>query len=257
MFLLVLLSCGLMFTDSRLDYLTTLRYYASVVVAPVHWIADLPERATSTLGDSLRSRQTLQAENQALREQILMQRYELQLLSHLKAENARLSDLLNASSIVDEMVKRAQLTGEAPDPFVKRVLINRGSTEDVFVGQPVLDAYGLMGQVVEVEPHASWVLLVTDPQHSTPVQINRNGVRVIATGSQEYPNELEVHNLPVTADVQEGDLLITSGLGGRFPVGYPVAVINSVVHDPGQPFAIIRATPAAHLERSRNLLLVF
>ena len=257
MFLLVVLSCGLMFTDSRLDYLTKLRYYASVVVAPVHWIADLPERASETLADNLRSRHSLQEENQALREQILMQRYELQLLSHLKAENARLSDLLNASSIVDEMVKRAQLTGEAPDPFVKRVLINRGSTEDVFVGQPVLDAYGLMGQVVEVEPHASWVLLVTDPQHSTPVQINRNGVRVIATGSQEYPNELELHNLPVTADVQEGDLLITSGLGGRFPVGYPVAVINSVVHDPGQPFAIVRATPAAHLERSRNLLLVF
>src|SRR5690606_3307362 len=122
--------------------------------------------------------------------------------------NRRLNELLNASTIVDEKVMRAQLTGEAPDPYRRRVLINKGTGDDVFVGQPVLDAFGLMGQVVEVGPYRSWVLLVTDPQHATPVQVNRNGVRAIVSGSQVNLNELEVRNMPLTSDIEVGDLLV-------------------------------------------------
>ena len=178
-------------------------------------------------------------------------------MAHLTAENNRLNELLYASTIVDERVVRAQLIGEATDPYVRRVMINKGEHDGVYLGQPVLDAFGLMGQVVEIEPYNCWVLLVTDPQHSTPVQVNRNGVRAVVSGSQSNPGEMALRNLPNTADIQVGDVLETSGLGQRFPAGYPVGMITSVVHDPGQPFAIVRVSPSARLDRSRNVLLVF
>lgn len=205
----------------------------------------------------MQSRSYLIGESQNLKDQLLQQQYQLQKLGHLEAENRRLNELLNASTIVEERTVNAELTGESPDPFTKRVLINKGSNQDVFVGQPVLDAFGLMGQVVDVEPFASWVLLITDPQHSTPVQINRNGNRAIATGTQDSLQRLELNNISDTFDVMIGDVLVTSGFGGRFPAGYPVGVVSNVVHDPGAPFATVIVEPTAQLDRSRNVLLVF
>lgn len=257
MLALALLSLGLMFADHRFDYLSQVRYYASFVVTPVYWMADLPRTMMERMDQSLRARDTLMEENEQLRRELLMQQFELQKLAHLEAENRRLNALLNASSIVNERVVRAQLISESADPFTKKVLINKGEDEGVFVGQPVLDAFGLMGQVVEVAPYTSWVLLVTDPQHSTPIQINRNGVRAVATGTQGTLHRLELHNIPNNTDIREGDVLVTSGLGERFPVGYPVGVISEVEHNPGLPFAIVYAAPAAQLDKSRNLLLVF
>jgi rod shape-determining protein MreC len=125
----------------------------------------------------------------------------------------------------------------------------------VFLGQPVLDARGLMGQVVELMPYTSRVLLLTDTTHSIPVQVNRNGLRAIASGTG--PERLELRHVADTADIKEGDLLVSSGLGQRFPAGYPVATVKEVIHDSGQPFAIVRAIPTAALNRSRYMLLVF
>jgi rod shape-determining protein MreC len=126
----------------------------------------------------------------------------------------------------------------------------------VVLGQPVLDARGLMGQVVELMPYTSRVLLLTDTTHSIPVQVNRNGLRAIASGTGN-PERLELRHVADTADIKEGDLLVSSGLGQRFPAGYPVATVKEVIHDSGQPFAIVRAVPTAALNRSRYLLLVF
>ena len=246
-----------MFADSRFDYLSQVRFYATVVVTPIQIVADLPSRASQAIASMFKDRSDLEGENTQLREALLMQQYQLQKLDHLVAENQRLNDLLKASSIVEEIVVRAQLTGESPDPYVKKILINKGTTEGVFVGQSVLDASGLMGQVVEVEPLRSWVLLITDPQHSTPVQINRNGLRAIASGTRDSLHMLMLNNIPNTEDVQVGDDLVTSGLGGRFPAGYPVGVISSIIHDPGKPFADVLVIPTAEINRSRNLLLVF
>ncbi len=255
--MLVVFSLGLMFADHRFDYLGQVRFYAAFVVTPVQWLADLPISLKERMDENLRSHNELVAENTRLREELLNQRYQLQKLSHLEAENTRLNQLLNASSIVDERVMRAQLIQESPDPFSKRVLINRGSRDGVYLGQPVLDAFGLMGQVVEVDPFNSWVMLITDVQHATPIQINRNGIRAVAAGTQGTLHELELRNISGTADVRVGDLLVTSGLGRRFPPGYPVGEITSIVHDPGQPFAMVKVTPTAQIDRSRNLLLVF
>ncbi|MDC0598743.1 rod shape-determining protein MreC [Gammaproteobacteria bacterium] len=254
---LVLLSLLLMFADNRFDYLSKLRYYTSFVITPVHWLVDVPNSVSESVDRAFQTRSALLTENTALKEELLMRQYQLQKLAHLSAENKRLSELLNASSIVEERVVRAQLTGESPNPFSKKVLINKGSNDGVYVGQPVLDAFGLMGQVVEVEPFNSWVLLITDPQHSTPVQINRNGIRAVASGTQDSLHQMMLNNIPDTTDIVVGDVLVTSGLGQRFPAGYPVGVVGSIVHDPGQPFAIVTVVPAAELDKSRNLLLVF
>jgi rod shape-determining protein MreC len=247
----------LMFADSRFDYLSQVRYYASFVVTPVHWLAEVPQSVSNSLNETFQNRSDLLEENERLKEELLLQKVQLQTLAHLDAENRRLNELLNASSIVDGIVVRAQLTGESPDPFSKKVFINKGSREGVYLGQPVLDADGLFGQIVEIEPFNSWVLQVTDPLHLTPVQVNRNGLRATATGTSDSLHQMVLNNIPDTADIVVGDMLVTSGLGQRFPAGYPVGVISSIVHDPGQPFAIVTVLPAAHLDRSRNLLLVF
>ena len=246
-----------MFADSRVDYLSRLRYYTGVAVTPLHYVASLPGRAFASMRGTVRSRGELASENESLREQLLLQQYQLQKLDYLTAENERLNALLKASAIVEEEVVRVQLIGLSPDPFSKRILINKGSTEGVSVGQPVMDAFGLMGQVVEVQLQSSWVLLITDPQHGTPVQVNRNGLRAIAYGTRDNFHQLTLNDVPNTADIREGDLLFTSGLGQTFPAGYPVGVVTSIYHDPGKPFADVIAAPSAQIDRSRNLLLVF
>jgi len=247
----------MMLADSRFSYLSQVRFYASYLVTPLHWLADTPRSISDSVNNNFQSRSYLIGENQRLKEQLLTLQFRLQKQEHLEAENQRLNELLNASSIVDERGVLAQVTGESPDPFIKRVLINKGSSDGVFVGQPVLDAYGLMGQVIEVEPFTSWVLMITDPQHSTPIQVNRNGNRAIASGTQDSLHRLVLNNISDTFDVREDDVLVTSGFGGRFPAGYPVGVVSSVVHDPGEPFATVTIEPTAQLDRSRNVLLVF
>jgi rod shape-determining protein MreC len=246
-----------MFADSRFDYLSRVRYYTSIAVTPLHLMADLPSRTADAFSSFFQSRTELEIRNAELEEQLLMLQFKLQKIDHLVAENERLNDLLKASSIVGEVAMRAQLLGESPDPFAKRLLINKGNKDGVFIGQPVVDAYGLMGQVVEVEPLTSWVLLITDPLHATPVQVNRNGMRAIAAGTPDSLHQLTLENVPTNADIQVGDVLVTSGLDQRLPPGYPVGIVRSIDKDPGQSFASVYVAPTAQLDRSSNLLLLF
>ncbi len=254
---LVLVSIVLMFADNRFGYLSQVRYYASYSVTPIHYLSSLPQAVSQRVGNVFKGRDELLAENRLLQEELLMQQYQLQKFDHLTAENQRLNELLNASAIVDDIVVRAQLVGESPDPFKKQVLINKGSIHGVYEGQPVLDADGLFGQVVMIEPYYSWVQLITDAQHSTPVQINRNGIRAVVSGTQGSQHVMVLNNITANTDIVEGDMLVTSGLGQRFPAGYRVGVITDIVRDPGQPFALVRVAPTARLDSSRNLLLVF
>ena len=204
----------------------------------------------------LESRLDLLAENERLRAEALLTKRKLQKLAALTEQNVRLRELLNSSSLVDERVLVSELVGVDPNPFTQRILINKGAQDGVFLGQPVLDATGLMGQVVEVMPYTARVLLITDATHSLPVQVNRNGLRAIAsgTGNNEW---LELRFIGDTADIREGDILVSSGLGQRFPAGYPVGRVISVSQDPAQPFADVRVAPTAQLNRSRYMLLVF
>lgn len=253
---LVVLSVALMVVDARFDTLKPLRSQMGMVLTPLYWLADLPVRAWQRATETLSSSSSLVAENERLKAEALLMQRRLQKLAMLTEQNVRLRELLNSAALVDDKVIVGELIGLDPNPFTHRILIDKGARDGVFVGQPVLDASGLMGQVVEVMPYAARVLLLTDVTHSIPVQVNRNGLRAIAIGTGN-PDYLELRHVAETADIKEGDLLVSSGLGQRFPSGYPVAQVTEVVRGSGQPFAIVRAIPTAMLNRSRYLLLVF
>lgn len=254
--MLTVLSIALMVVDARFDALKPLRAQLGLLVAPLYSAAEMPVRAWQMAAELTTSRAQLIAENERLRAEALLTQRKLQKLATLTEQNVRLRELLNSSSLVDERVLVSELIGVDPNPFTQRILIDKGEVDGVFLGQPVLDATGLMGQVVEVLPHSARVLLITDASHSLPVQINRNGLRALAagTGRNEW---LELRFVGDTADVREGDIVVSSGLGQRFPAGYPVGRVHSVIRHPAQSFAEVRVTPSAQLNRSRYLLLVF
>ena len=188
-------------------------------------------------------------------EQILL-RAKTEKMAALTAENNRLRNLLGSAAKLQDNVLVAELIGIDPDPNRHEVIVDKGSNHSVFVGQPVLDAEGLLGQVVSVSPLSSRVLLISDQSHSVPVQVVRSNLRLIAQGSGAL-GQLDLMHIQETADIQTGDLLVSSGLGDRFPTGYPVGVVSSIEYDPGKPFALATATPSALLDRSRHVLLVF
>jgi len=251
----VAVSLILMTVDHRQHHLESVRATLSLLVSPLQYLLGLPMGAGHWFGEALTSRQALQDENASLRSQQLLQNARLQKMAALEAENTRLRALLDSSFKVGERVLVAELLEVDVDPFSQEIVINKGSRDGVEAGQPIVDAEGVMGQVVHVAPFTSTAMLITDPSHAIPVEVNRTGLRAIATGMGSA-SHLEIPHLPLNADIKEGDLLVTSGLGGRFPPGYPVALVEKVERNPGQSFAEVSARPTARLEQSREVLLV-
>lgn len=231
------------------------RAYLSLVITPVQWLVDLPVRAADRLSDLFVDRASLIRDNERLRAEALELQRKAQLMAALTEENRQLRQLLRASERLEAEVMMVELIGVNPDPFLHEVIINKGSEDGLYAGQPVLDAGGVMGQVLSLTHYTARVMLVTDSRTAIPVEVERSGFRAIALG-KGLLHELELAHVPDSADIQEGDLLYTSGLGGRFPAGYPVAVVSEVIRDPGRPFTLVKATPAARLDRSRQLLVV-
>ncbi|MGQ4880365.1 rod shape-determining protein MreC [Billgrantia sp. LNSP4103-1] len=245
-----------MFVDHRFTRMEEVRAQLTTIVAPIQWLVALPSDVLTWGSLALSDQRALVEENRRLREQVLHLSHRVQHMSSLTAENVRLRELLNAAPRPEASYITAELLSLDADPFTHQMVIDRGRRNGVHVGQPVIDASGLVGQVTAVSAYSSRVLMVVDASHALPVQINRNGLRFVLQGGGQYES-LRVMHVPDTADVREGDLLVTSGLAGRFPPGYPVARVTEVVHDPGQPFARVSAEPVARLERSRHFLLIF
>ncbi|MBB3231533.1 rod shape-determining protein MreC [Halomonas stenophila] len=256
MLLCAILAAALMFVDLRFTRMEPVRAQLSTLVAPIQWAVSLPSDVLNWGALALSDQRALVEENRRLREQILTLSHRVQRMASLTAENVRLRELLDATREHDIPFITTELLSLDPDPFTHRMVIDRGRRDGVFVGQPVMDAAGLVGQVTAVSAYSSRVLLVADASHALPVQVNRNGLRFIIQGTGRY-EALSVLHVPDTADIREGDLLVTSGLAGRFPSGYPVARVTQVVHDPGEPFARVDARPVAQLQRSRHFLLLF
>lgn len=256
MLVCAILAAALMFVDLRFTRMETVRAQLSTLVAPVQWAVSLPSDVLNWGALALSEQRALVEENRRLREQILTLSHRVQRMASLTAENVRLRELLSATQERDIPFITAELLSLDPDPFTHRMVIDRGRRDGVFVGQPVMDASGLVGQVTSVSAYSSRVLLVADASHALPIQVNRNGLRFVLQGAGRYQS-LNVLHVPDTADIREGDLLVTSGLAGRFPPGYPVARVDKVVHDPGEPFARVEADPVAKLQRSRHFLLLF
>ncbi|PSL14582.1 rod shape-determining protein MreC [Marinobacterium halophilum] len=253
--LLLLLAALLMVADLNWPKMKEGRAWLSLLVTPLQWVVDIPTRVADNLSGVVVDRATLLRDNEALKSEALILERKVQQMAALTAENIRLRELLTAAESLEPDTRLVELIGVNPDPFQHEVILNQGSEDGVFAGQPVLDAGGVMGQIVSLAHYTSRAMLVTDARSAIPVEVNRNGFRSIALGKGTL-GELELEHVPDTVDIREGDLLVTSGLGGRFPRGYPVARVREVVRDPGRPFTLVRAEPAARLDRSRHLLLV-
>jgi rod shape-determining protein MreC len=254
--LAMLVVVGLITADLYYNKLQTGRALLDTVAFPFFWVANLPTRFGEWSETHIQSRTLLLENNERLRRENLILQGRSQQMASLQAENVRLRALLNSSALLRDDVLVAELVGVSPDPERLQLVLNKGERDGVFIGQPLIDADGLMGQIVEVSSGSSRALLITDVTHSVPVQVNRNGVRAIAEGTGAL-GSLEVRHVSSTTDIQPGDLLVTSGLGGRFPEGYPVAVVKAVERDPGEAFARVLAVPSAALDRTRHVLLVF
>lgn len=256
MVILALVSIALMTLDHRQQHLQALRSSLQVVVFPLRYAVDMPFQIGRWVSENLASRQQLLEQNTSLRSQNLLLQARLQKYADLEAENRRLRALLDSSFKVTDRVLIAELYRVDLDPFSHHLLINKGRGAGAYVDQPVLDANGVMGQVIDVGPFTSTVRLITDPSHVLPVQVLRNGVRTLAVGSGNL-HRLELPYLANNADIREGDLLVTSGLGGVYPPGYPVAKVSAVERDPEADFARVVAQPQAALDRSSEMLLIW
>lgn len=243
-----------MVSDHRHAQLDRVREALSVVAYPLQLAVSFPAQVGRWLSETLSSRQALLAENTNLQAQNLLLNLRLQKLAALERENMRLRELLDSSFKVGDRVLVAEVMAVDLAPFSREVTINKGGLDGVYVGQPLLNADGVMGQVVQVNPFSSNAMLITDPSHAIPVLINRSGLRSVAEGTG---NALDLLYIPNNADVRVGDLLVSSGLGERFPPGYPVGVVTRVVPDPSRPFAQVQARPSAHLDSGREVLLVW
>lgn len=255
MLLALIASLILFVLDARLNYFSSVRSALSTVVYPIQSLASMPTDLGHWFEDYFQDREQLQEKNSDLETTNLLNNIRIQKLQALERENMRLRELLGSSFRLQEHVLVAELLTIDLDPFSQQVLIDKGQRSGVFVGQPVLDATGVMGQVTEVTPFSSRVVLLTDPGHAIPVELNRNGLRAVATG-RGLNDRLQLKHLPHNADVREGDLLVTSGLGGRFPRGYPVGTVETIALPQGKAFADIAVKPAAKIKSSREVLLV-
>jgi rod shape-determining protein MreC len=242
--------------DHRQHHLESIRATLSLFIYPLQYAVSLPFSAADWAGEKLSTRENLLEENAQLRTEQKLLMAQLQKLSALKVENIRLRELLKSSKNITEHVLIAELLAVDLEPFTRKIVINKGSADDVYPGQPLLDAEGIMGQVIHIGPFSSTAMLITDPNHAIPVHVNRNGLRAIALGTGA-PDLLDIPYLPNSADIEAGDLLTSSGLGGRFPRDYPVAKVTTVVKDPSKPYAVVKAKPTASLETSREVLLVW
>ncbi len=256
MIILVIISLALMTADHRWKHLDAVRNTLSYLLYPVEYVVDLPIRLYYWSEETLGTHQSLIDENRQLRDLQLQSRVQLQKLDILEKENERLRRLLSATPKTTEDHLIAEIIAVDVDPYRHFIVLNKGSIDGVYKGQPIIDAHGIMGQIVYVNAMTSTAMLVTDVSHAIPVQIDRTGQRSVAfgTGQTDY---LDLRHIPHNADIRVGDKLISSGLGERFPRNYPLAVITNINRDTGETFIDVRAEPLAQLDTSREVLLVW
>jgi rod shape-determining protein MreC len=249
------LAMVLMVLDHRNGWMWRVRYGAAVAVEPLYRLAGLPVEGMRTLSVAFADRQRLTEQNQRLREDLLLANAKLNRMAAVAEQNEHLKELLDTQRSLDLNVQLARVVGVDLGAYRHRLLLNVGAREGVKPGQPVIDAHGVMGQVIQTLPTTSVVMLITDPNNALPVTIERTGLRVIAYGSREG-DRLVLPTIPMAADVKEGDRLLTSGLGGRFPPGFPVGEITRVAPAPTGMFLEAQAQPSADINRSEDVLLL-
>lgn len=245
-----------MVVDHHQGHLKVIRSALSTLVYPLQYIVSLPIEVVEWISISLVTRNNLLGENDRLKQEHLVLSSKLTRYEVLEAENRRLRELLESSFRINDKVLVAELVKVQLQSFRRQIVINKGKREGAYDGQPIVDAAGIMGQIIHAGPSSSTVLLITDTNHALPIQVNRNGLRAIAVGTGQN-DKLLLEHLPNNADIRIGDLIISSGLGRRFPAGYPVGQIEKISLNPGEPFAKVVIKPSAQLSQSREVLMVW
>lgn len=253
---LIVISILLMYIDNRDNHLDTVRKGIGAAVYPVRVIVDSPVRFWNWLGESITSRNDLDLELGRLKAERLLTNARLQKLNALEAENARLRAILEARTQVRDRTRVAEIMSVDANPYNHSLVIDVGTQDGVVDGQALVDADGVVGQVIEAGLMTSQAMLISDTDHALPVEVNRNGLRTIVVGTGKI-DQLQLPFVVNNADIGVGDLLVTSGLGGAFPAGYPVAIVESVTRNPHEPYAKVTAKPSASLGQVREVLLIF
>jgi rod shape-determining protein MreC len=253
---LAAMAAGLMVADHRQHHLAVIRDGVAALAYPIQWAVQAPVQAWASMRESLATKTRLEAENIKLAADNLVLRLKLLRFESLEEENRRLRAVRESSARVVQRSLVAEIVRVDLDPFRQRVLINKGARADVFRGQAAIDANGILGQVMRVGPYSAEIILISDPEHAIPVQVNRTGARSIALGTGRS-GLLSLPYLPQNTDVIVGDLLVSSGLGGVYPPGYPVGKVTAVTRDSGQPLLAVEAEPLAGLDRDPEVLLVW
>lgn len=251
-----ILSILLMFVDRKQpQYLTTFKSALQTVIYPIQILASAPIRIYRYSVDTMQSHNHLQQENAELQKKQLLIEAQLQRMIILDAENKRLRMLLKASSDLKQDSTFAELISIDFNPYRHFILLNHGLDNGIHIGQPVINQEGIIGQIMEVTPYSSRAILITDINHLLPIQVNRSNLRGLAVGTGKL-GVLDIQNIENNSDVKVGDLLVTSGLDGRFPAGYAVAEVISVTFDSNNPFAKITARPTANFDKLREVLII-
>jgi len=252
----VSVSTALMVADHRGHHVERFRAMLTFTLYPLQTMAGIPSAIATGVVELFTNKRELEAANARLHDEQVLLLARLQQFDSLEEENRRLRQMLGSATRVGERALAAELIEVSTEPFSRRILIARGERDGVYVTQPVIDAHGIMGQVTQVFGAQSRVTLITDPGHAVPVLVNRNGLRALVFGNGN-PDSVKVPYLTATADIKEGDLLVSSGMGGTFPAGYPVAMVTKIVNDPDEAFLDVAARPVAQLNHSKQVLLVW
>ncbi len=255
-FFLAVVSITMMVLDHRGGYMEQTRSWLQTAMTPLYSVVEMPFHVWDWLTGSFTDRDALRAENAKLNDELRAARVKLLRFDAMTEENRRLRAIRNASQGIGERTLIAEIVRIDVDAYRHRARINKGSEDGVFKGQPVLDAFGIVGQVTQVDRVGAEIIMISDNEHAIPVQVNRNGIRSIAVGTGDI-HRMSLPFLTAESDVKPDDLLVSSGLDGIFPAGYPVAKITKVERDPAETFAVVEARPLAQLDRSREVLLLW
>lgn len=241
--------------DHRYDYLRTIHYYLGSGAYLIRHLAVLPIEAWDRLHQNIFQLEKIKNENQRLKQSNLELNSSLQQLKILEKKNTRLEALLGSSQERKYKVSFAELISADHTPFKQRIIINRGKKDAVYIGQVILDAYGVMGQIISVTPISATGMLISDPAHTMLAQVDRSGIRVLVAGTGN-PHQLTLRYVPIETDIRKGDAIVTSGLDNRYPPNYLVGHVKSISRPSDKSFASIRLRPAAQLDRARETLLI-
>jgi rod shape-determining protein MreC len=253
--LIFILSSGMMYLDFQGNYTDRLRSYLSVTLLPIQVAANAPKKIINNLKNKLNDRESILTENQLLKKENIQLYSKVQQTYKLEAENKRLFELLKAKPEDGKNFIFADIISVNQDRDKHQIIINKGSMDGIDLGAAIADSKGIIGHIFRDQVLASEVLLISDPEHGIPIEIARNGLRAIAIGIGSY-DEIILNNLPNNSDIKINDVLITSGLGGRYPEGYPVAIISNIERVKGDSYLSIGAKPIANLKNINEVLVI-